>query len=235
MTRDELMTSYDTIRASAQEIVALSGRSVGERDMKRAADQLGVLAGGKFMIAEDGPGLRMIYDTVLFERNEKGVRPFDRFLAGPARSLPKEALALASRLGQAFFSLFRFSAKHDIVGLWIEDILDNDRRIWIISINLEDHDDPHEVFGMRIMDTGEFHIVLGPIALSTDEIAIDCTTAIKALGRLPFERPLSVAIYGLILTKDLPDQQSKAKFLLSLARGFKKIDSLKQGKQAANG
>ena len=227
MTRDENMTHYEAVRASCREIIALAGRSLGPNDLKHAGGQLGVLARGKFMIDEYGPGLRMIHDVAFFERNEKGVRPFDRFLAGPARALPAGKLAMAQSLGASFFSLFRFSAKHDTTGIWIEDVLDGNRRIWIISATLEGHEDRDKIFGMRIMDTGGFHIAVGPVAQARETIAEDCAIALAVLGRLPFARPLAAAVYGLVLTTNQPDHQSKAKLYDDLARGFKVIDRLK--------
>ena len=49
-------------------------------------------------------GLEMLVDLVFFEPDEHGTRPFDRFLSGPARSLPDHEQEIARRMGRGLLS-----------------------------------------------------------------------------------------------------------------------------------
>src|SRR5271165_2854221 len=55
----------------------------------------------------------MLSDIALFEPNQRGRRAFDVFLAAKARQLDAADFELAQRMGKAFFSLFRCSARHE--------------------------------------------------------------------------------------------------------------------------
>jgi hypothetical protein len=68
-------------------------------------------------------------DIALFEPNQRGRRAFDVFLAAKARQLDAADLELAQRMGKAFFSLFRCTARHEVAGVWLEDLLAGNRRL----------------------------------------------------------------------------------------------------------
>jgi hypothetical protein len=61
-------------------------------------------------------------DIALFEPNQRGRRTFDVFLADKARQLDAADFELAQRMGKAFFSLFRYTARHRIAGVWLDDL-----------------------------------------------------------------------------------------------------------------
>jgi hypothetical protein len=215
-TREELLASFRAIQESIKNILERAVRSCGATDLKSAADRMGVLAAGKFLLPDDGWGYAMLLDLALFEANRGGVRPFDRFLAGPARALPEHEQAVARRMSDAFLALFKFTAMHDIGGIWAEDMLNADRRIWIMDEMLQDREATPEIFGARVFDSGPFHVSVGPTANVSDQFIRLCTEARSANGPLPFRRSLAATLYGLNLMDGVPSHVSGLKFARDL-------------------
>ena len=114
MTREEALAMYHPIRASVRRILSAAFRVCNQADLMRAAKQLGLWADGKFVLREDGGAAEMLADVALFEPNQRGRRAFDTFLGGKALQLEAGDFELARRTGDAFFSLFRFSARHEV-------------------------------------------------------------------------------------------------------------------------
>jgi hypothetical protein len=72
----------------------------------------------------EGQAPEMMADVALFEPNQRGRRAFDRFLSGKGRCLGAPDFALAERMAAgAAFSIFRFAGRHEVAGLWLEDML----------------------------------------------------------------------------------------------------------------
>ena len=136
----------------------------------RAAKQLGLWADGKIVLPEGDEAAEMLSDIALFEPNQRGRRAFDTFLGGKALQLEAADIELARRMGDAFFSLFRFSARHEAAGVWLEDLLVGNRKLWLMDESME-ASTRHErrAFGMRVFDAGEFHVGFGIAVPSDDE------------------------------------------------------------------
>ena len=128
----------------------------------RAAKQLGLWADGKIVLpeGEEAPAA-MLSDIALFEPNQRGRRAFDVFLGPKASELDAGDSELAQRMGDAFFSLFRFSARHEVAGVWLEDLLAGDRKLWLMDESMETSASTTGAFGMRAFDAGEFHVGFG--------------------------------------------------------------------------
>lgn len=231
--REELFAAFEPLRDSIKAILSRTRRSCGATDLKAAADKMGILTAGKLILPDDGWGYPMVCDLALFEANDRGIRPFDRFLAGPARTLPEQEQDLARRMGAGFFSLFKFTAKHEVGGVWVEDMLDNDRRIWIMDVALEERDVAPEVFAMRIFDAGQFCVSLGIIALASEKMVRICTTAQKTTGRLPFRRSLAATLYGLSLMDGRPSHPSGIKFARDLAQVLEDVETKASPKEGS--
>ena len=107
MSANELAEHLASLQESTIKIRAVALKSVGLSDMKRALERMGV----RFPDEPNsltGPGdLEMMADLTFFEPNDRGIRPFDRFLSGPALRLPEHELDIARRMGRSFFSVFR--------------------------------------------------------------------------------------------------------------------------------
>ena len=113
MTRDEVIATNDGLRESIADILHRASHNSGSTDTKHAARAMGLLTHGKILMPESIFFEAMLEDLATFERNASGIRPYDRFLAGPARALPEEQRDLAGKIGGAFYSLFKFVEKHE--------------------------------------------------------------------------------------------------------------------------
>ncbi len=189
----------------------------------RAAKQLGLWAEGEIsLIEDDDAAAEMLADIALFEPNQRGRRAFDRFLARPVQQLSAPDIALAQRMAGAAFSLFRFAERHEVAGVWLEDLLDGNRRLWLMDEGFEASAPDGLVFGMRLFDAGPFHAGFGIIA-PADEETVEFSVDGKARGsRLPFRHSLAATLYSDSLLDDLlpsPEQEQLLTTLLDLLAG----------------
>ncbi len=215
--RVELVDEFDALLERIRTLLVRARVSCGPTDLRHAADMMGALTPGKFVPPEDARRGRMIYDLALFEPNDRGVRPFDRFLSGPARTLPEPEQDLAHRMGAGFYSLFRFTAKHEGGGMWVEDILDDDRRIWVMTPPMDGQASTPAFLAMRLFDSGPFHLPLSVALSASERLVRGCSAAKKAMGHLPFPRALAATIYGLTLMDGKPAHPSARRFARDFA------------------
>jgi hypothetical protein len=198
-----------TIRAAAR-------KSRGPSDVKRAAQSIGVLAGAKLGSPHDEATIDMLVDLSFYEPNERGVRPYDRFLSGPALTLPEREQDVARRMGRAVFSIFRLAEKHETMGTWVEDVLDNGRRTWLIDLDVPELEPSHTFFATRIFDAGPFHAMLSVITSLSDRM-VNVFKRAEATGRRRYRRSLAATIYGLTELRGLPPTNAVArKFVAEL-------------------
>jgi hypothetical protein len=137
MTREEALAFYHPIRESVRRILGAAISACNQSDLIRAAKQLGLWGDGKISLPEGEQAAEMLSDIALFEPNQRGRRAFDVFLAAQARQLDVADFELAQRMGKAFFSLFRCTARHGMAGVWLEDRLDRNRSLWIMDEGME--------------------------------------------------------------------------------------------------
>ncbi len=167
-----------------------------QSDFMRAAKQLGLWDDGKISLPEGDQAAEMLSDIALFEPNQRGRRAFDVFLAAKARQLDAADFALAQRMGKAFFSLFRCTARHGPAGVWLENQLDRNRSRWLMGEGVEASAPAKGAFGMRLFDAGEFHVGFGIVVPSDDETTEFSVEGVARNGRTPFRHSLAVTLYG---------------------------------------
>ncbi len=196
MTRDEALAMYHPIRASVRRILSSAISVCNQSDFMRAAKALGLWADGRIVLPEGDEAAEMLSDIALFEPNQRGRRAFDTFLGGKALRLEATDAELARRMGNAFFSLFRFSARHEVAGAWLADLLAGNRRLWLMDEAMEALAPTGSAFGMRVFDAGGFHVGFGIAALSDDETSEFTVESVTRNGRTPFRHSLAVTLYG---------------------------------------
>jgi hypothetical protein len=170
--RDEILALYRPMRESIQRITGAGVRACGTAALDRAARQLGWRDYDDVLddTAEPGP-VEMVCDIALFEPNQRGRRTIDRLIAQPSPTLSPDDIALAKRMAGARFSLFRCLGLHEAAGVWLEDLLEENRRIWLMDEKMEQVEAPlHAGFGMRIFDAGPFHAGFGLVAFASPEL-----------------------------------------------------------------
>jgi len=196
MTREEALALYRPIRASVRRILGAAISVCNQSDFMRAAKQLGLWVEGKISLPEGEQPAEMLSDIALFEPNQRGRRAFDVFLASKARQLDAVDFELAQRMGKAFFSLFRCTARHGISGVWLEDQLDRNRSLWLMDEGIEASAPTRGAFGMRLFDAGEFHVGFGIVVPSDEETTEFSVQGVTRNGRVPFRHSLAVTLYG---------------------------------------
>jgi hypothetical protein len=163
--------------------------------LKRAAKHLGIWWEDR-IVADDETTIDMVTDIALFEPNQRKRRAYDRFLEEHAHGLDPTDLDLADRMASAFFSIFRAVGRHPAGGIWVEDILNENRRLWVFDEGLESSAPHGLVFGMRLFDLGPFHAGFGIVVSVDEEIAYFCAQA-KARGNpLPVRNSLAATLYS---------------------------------------
>jgi hypothetical protein len=223
MTREDALAMYRPIRASVRRILSSAISACNQSDLIRAAKQLGLWADGKIVLPEGDEAAEMLADVALFEPNQRGRRAFDVFLGGKALQLEAGDFELARRTGDAFFSLFRFSTRHEVAGVWLEDLLAGNRRLWLMDESMEASASKDVAFGMRVFDAGEFHVGFGIAAGSDDETTEFSVEGVARNGRAPFRHSLAVTLYGDSLNDRTPLSLEAGEAFTSLLR--KRIES----------
>src|SRR5271157_4657887 len=99
-------------------------------------------------------------------------------------------------MGKAFFSLFRCTARHGIAGVWLEDLLDGNRRFWLMDEGMEASAPTKGAFGMRLFDAGVFHVGFGIVVPSDEETTEFSIRGMTQNGRVPFRQSLAATLYG---------------------------------------
>jgi len=196
MTREEALALYHPIRASVRRILSAAISVCNQSDFIRAAKRLGLWVDGTISLPEGEQAAEMLSDIALFEPNQRGRRAFDVFLASKARQLDAADCELAQRMGKAFFSLFRCTARHGIAGVWLEDLLDGNRTLWLMDEAMEVSAPATAAFGMRLFDAGEFHVGFGIAVPSDEETTEFSIQGMTRNGRTPFRHSLAVTLYG---------------------------------------
>jgi hypothetical protein len=195
MTRDEALDLYRPIRAGIQRVLKVAPGACNQSDWMRAAKHLGVWSEDGIVV-DDESVIEMITDIALFEPNQRKKRAYGRFLDGPAQSLDPADFELARRIGDAFFSIFKMVNRHPAAGVWVEDILDGSRRIWLLDEGLEQSAPVDFLFGMRIFNAGPFHAGFGIVVPADEEIAHFCAQARARGGPLPIRDSLAATLYS---------------------------------------
>jgi hypothetical protein len=204
MNRDQFLALYDLRREVVQRILGEAVQSLTQADLTRSAKQLGLWRGGRIVLPEGDTPTDMLSDIALFEPNQRGVRAFDRFLRGLPPSRPKDDAAVAGRMIRAFFSLFRHGGRHETAGIWVEDLLNNNRRLWLMDRALETSLQEGTAFGLRVFDAGEFHMGFGIVTIPDDETIHLCVQVQRSSGRSPFRYSLAAQLYADTLIEVLP-------------------------------
>jgi hypothetical protein len=196
MTRDEVLAIYHPIRASVRRILKEAVGLCNQSDLKRAAKAIGLWRNDKIVLPEEEGPVEMLSDIALFEPNQRGRRAFDVFLAERAPRMDPTDAELAQRMGHAFFSLLRYAEPHESGGVCLKNLLDDDKRPWLMDERMEETAPSAGTFGMPIFDAGPFHVGFGIAAPTDDETAVFAVQGMKHSGRAPFRDSLAATLYG---------------------------------------
>jgi hypothetical protein len=194
MARHEVLAEYAVIRASVDRVTNASDRAFNKAEKQRAAR---LIAPTHWKAALDSEvALQMISDLALHEPGPSGRRAYDRFLAGQAARMDAADLDVARRMGVSRFSIFRIVGRHEVAGVWIEDLMEGKRRLWLMDKGAEKTAVEGAILAMRVMDAGRFHVSMFCIP-DIPEAAADLFASAKVDGHhlLASENSLPVAFF----------------------------------------
>ena len=194
MTKDKASALYYPIRASVRRVLSAAIPVCTQSDLCGPRSNW-ALARREDLSARRRCCLRDAQRYSAIRTEPGGRRAFDVFLGGKARKINAADFELGQRMGEAFFSLFRCAARHEVAGIWLEDLLDDNRKIWLVDEGMEASAPIEGAFGMRIFDAGEFHVGFGIVTLSDDETTEFSTQGVTRNGRVPFRHSLAVTLY----------------------------------------
>ena len=189
MARSEVLAQC---RPIVQRVLRLAADTCKRPDLTRAVKQVAPWAEEEL---SDEEAADMFVDVALFEPNQRGRRAFERFLVEKCEQLDAVDRALAESMTRAF-SLFRVAERHEAAGLWLEDLLDDNRRLWLVDEGLEASAPEGAVLGMRLFDAGPFHAGFGIIVAPDEETIAFCVEAKARGGPLPVRHSLAATLYG---------------------------------------
>jgi hypothetical protein len=214
-TREQVLARYDPIRASIQRVLKLAEGSCAKADWARAMKHVAPWAEPAALAQASAP--EMLTDIALFEPNQRGRRVFDRFLSDKAsQRLSAPDFALAQRMAGAVFSIFRVAERHEAAGLWLEDMLRGDRRLWLVDRSFEARAPEGAVFGMRLFEAEAFHAGFGIIVPVAEDMLDFCVSAAAAGQRLPVRHSLAATLYGDVLSEALPPGEVEMEMMEAL-------------------
>jgi hypothetical protein len=196
MTRDEALARYRPVRAAIRRVLKAASSSCTRADFLRAAKLLGLQGDrdGEVVLADEIEA-DMFADVALFEANQRGNRAYDRFLKGAARTLDPADQELAQAMGRAFFSIFRIACRHEAAGLWLEDLLADGRRLWLMDEALEASAAEGLHVAARLFEAGDFHIGFGIIIPLDEESAEEYLALSSDPGLSPQGRRFVPLVY----------------------------------------
>ncbi|MGD0105065.1 MAG: hypothetical protein ABSC06_13635 [Rhodopila sp.] len=194
MTRAEVLALYRPIRAGVRRVLRIAATACNRADLTRAVKHIAPGTDVKELTRGETPN--MVADVALFEPNQRGRRAYDRFLEQKAGQLDAADRALAQSMAGAWFSIFRVAERHEIAGYWLEDLLDGDRRHWLMDESMEASATEGIVIGMRMFDAQPFHAGFG-IVVTPDAETTHFATSARASGcPIPFRHSLAATLYG---------------------------------------
>jgi hypothetical protein len=208
-TRAQVLAAYRPLRAAIQRVLQAAPLTCTKAEITRAAGLLGLdLADPS---AEADAAMEMLADLSLFDPDASGRRAIDRFAtARGARGPAAEDRALAKRIAQtARFSVFYIAARHKAAGVWLEDMLDGGRRLWLMDEALEAQRRGLSHLAMRIFDAGPFHCGFGIVAKLDTAVAAACMLQQQTSGEPPFGPRFAAALYAGMLGTIRPEQAAR--------------------------
>jgi len=96
----------------------------------------------------------------------------------------------------ARFSVFRVLRRHELAGVWVEDLIRVVEPIWVLDQGLEVSAPDDLEFGLRIFDAGDFHAGFGIVVPADPEIMDFCAQAVATGNRLPVRHSLAATLYA---------------------------------------
>src|SRR5271156_2864159 len=171
MTRDEKLARYRHLRTinMGQQSGAL--RRVAADTLLELGRRLNIVH-GRTLVCENPSELDLLYDLAVYPGKAGRSRGIDRYARQVGPTLSGHAAMMLLAAQTARFHLWRVERPHEIVGLWVLNIVD-DNEMWLIDEGLEASCPTGIVFAGRLMAVDDFvmtcgvSVPLGAVLLAT--------------------------------------------------------------------
>ncbi|MBX6375307.1 MAG: hypothetical protein IRZ13_13875 [Acetobacteraceae bacterium] len=203
----QVLAHYRPLRGAIQRVLRAAPLICTKAEIARAAGLLGLDLPDP--AAESDAAIEMLADLSLFDPDASERRAIDRFAAARGPSSPEDR-ALARRMAQtARFSVFYVAARHKAAGVWLEDMLDGGRRLWLVDEALEAQRRGLSHLAMRVFDAGPYHCGFGIVASLDAAQAAACMLEQQMTGEPPFGPRFAAALYAAMLARAAPERMTR--------------------------
>ncbi len=177
MTRDEKLARYRRLREINM------GQQSGALD-RIAADtilefgrRLGV-AHGRTLACDSPSEMMLLFDLAVYTGKAGRSRGIERYARSVETTLTRDEAMMLRAAQTARFHLWRIERPHEIAGLWVTDIV-NDDPMWLIDEGIEASGRAGLVFAARLMAVDDFVMTCGV------SIPLSATLLAAALDHIP--------------------------------------------------
>jgi hypothetical protein len=177
MTRDEKLPRYRHLRTinMGQQSGAL--RRVAADTLLELGRRLNIVH-GRTLVCENPSELDLLYDLAVYTGKAGRPRAIDRYARQVGPTLSGDAAMMLRAAQTARFHLWRVKRPHEIVGLWVLNIVDNSEW-WLIDEGLEASCPTGVVFAGRLMTIDDFVMTCGV------SVPLNVTLLAAALDSVP--------------------------------------------------
>src|SRR5271165_4426674 len=159
MTRDEKLARYRRLREinAGQQTEAL--RRVAADTILELGRRLDIVH-GRTLMCENSSELTLLYDLAVYIGKAGRSRGIDRYARQVGPTLSGDAAMMLRAAETARFHMWRVDQPHEIVGLWVTNIID-DNQMWLIDEGMEASCRTGIVFAGRLMAVDDFVMTCG--------------------------------------------------------------------------
>src|ERR1700728_2780602 len=159
MTRGEKLARYRRLREinMGQQSGAL--RRVAADNILELGRRLDIVQ-GRTLVYDSQSELDLLYDLAVYTAKPGRSRGIDRYARQVGPTLSGDAAMMLRAAQAARFHLWRVERPHEIVGLWVLNIVD-DTEMWLIDEGLEASCPTGVVFAGRLMTVDDFVMTCG--------------------------------------------------------------------------
>jgi hypothetical protein len=201
MDRDQILARYRQLRgiSTAQHSAALA--MVPQSALLRHAKRIGV-ARGHVLMFESEAEVPLLMDLAVYGHGTGGTSAIERYASKlPADASDDEITMVHAKLN-ARFSVWRVQRRHEIVGLWLTNLLHRSApEEWLVDEAMEASCPDGLVFAARLAKPDAFSISCGVVAPVTPETVYEL---IDSRGRC--------------LWQDIADIEENSRFAAALYR-----------------
>jgi len=177
MTRDEKLARYRHLREinTAQQTAVL--KRIARDTILDYGRRLGVVNGGT-LVCDSASELTLIFDLAVYAGKAGRSRGIERYARSVEKTLTGDAAMMLHAAQAAHFHVWRIERRHESVGLWVVDII-QDETMWLIDEGLEASARPGLLFAGRLMAIDDFVMTCGV------SVPLSVTLLAAAIGNMP--------------------------------------------------